>query len=343
MNLKDEALVGQDLGIYKIEKYLERGAFGDVHLAKNTETEEQVVIKIVDKRKAIGSQRKKAVLDELNVLKVLHPAIIELKDFFVTKDYLVLVMEYCAGGDLFGLVVQENGIPEERCKPIFKQILEGLEYLHKLNIIHRDIKLENILLKDKETDTIKITDFGMSRIVSRVHLATTQCGTTEYTAPEVFGAKPYGYECDCWSLGILLYDMLSTDTPFQNIDQIMASEHTGVEFKQEKWKDISENAKDLIRNLLCFDPDKRYTIQQALNSKWFQSDYASPQTYVSPKLSSISKPIVEKEKKDSNEEIAPAQSPSLLSSPHGKKRSYPTPQFGMSLRKHIKVKHPIDV
>lgn len=315
-------VVGETLGDYQITKFLEKGAFGDVHMAKNVNTGEVVVIKIVDKRKAIGSQRKKAVLDELNVLKVKHPAVIELKDFFVTKDYLVLVMEYCKGGDLFGLVVKLKGIPEQRAKFIFKQILEGIHYLHKLNIIHRDIKLENILLKEKDTDEVKITDFGMSRIVSRVHLATTQCGTTEYTAPEVFLMKPYGYACDCWSLGILLYDMLSTDTPFHSVDDIVASEHTGIPFTQDVWDTISDAGKEMIMKLLCFDTDKRWGCEEALQSDWFKTDIASPDSSVPPATDPLSSPL----------------SPSFLSSP--KKRPAP---FKMSLRKNLKIKHPYDV
>eukprot|EP00026_Physarum_polycephalum_P011036 Phypoly_transcript_11229.p1 GENE.Phypoly_transcript_11229~~Phypoly_transcript_11229.p1 ORF type:complete len:386 (+),score=53.36 Phypoly_transcript_11229:133-1158(+) len=315
-------VVGETVGDYQITKFLEKGAFGDVHIAKNIHTGEVVVIKIVDKRKAIGSQRKKAVLDELNVLKVKHPAVIELKDFFVTKDYLVLVMEYCSGGDLFGLVVKLKGIPEQRAKHIFKQILEGINYLHKLNIIHRDIKLENILLKEPDTDQVKITDFGMSRIVSRVHLATTQCGTTEYTAPEVFLMKPYGYACDCWSLGILLYDMLSTDTPFHSVDEIIASEDTGVPFTEDVWDEISEAGHEMVTNLLCFDPDKRWNCEDALQSDWFKTDIASPDSTAN----------------NTNTSESANTDPSSISSP--KKRPAP---FKMSLRKNLKVKHPYDV
>lgn len=287
-------------------------------------TNETVVIKIVDKRKAIGSKRKKAVLDELNMLKVKHPAIIELKDFFVTKDYLVLVLEFCAGGDLFARVTEKRGLREVEAKCIFKQILEGINYLHKLNIIHRDIKLENILIKEKGGDDIKISDFGMSRIVSRVHLATTQCGTTEYTAPEVFLMKPYGTACDCWSLGILLYDMLSQETPFRDVDDIILSEKTGVPFVQPVWSSISEEAKDLITSLLCFDPDERWGCEQALQAPWFDTIDNS----------------------DSSVEPAELRSPKSISSPTtgtSKKRpNHPVP-FKMNLRKNIKVKHPYNV
>lgn len=316
-------VIGETVGDYQIIKFLEKGAFGDVHVAKSNITGETVVIKIVDKRKAIGSQRKKAVMDELNVLKVKHPAVIELKDFFVTKDYLVLVLEYCKGGDLFGLVVKEKGIPEQRAKNIFRQILEGINYLHKLNIIHRDIKLENILLKEADTDEVKITDFGMSRIVSRKHLATTQCGTTEYTAPEVFLMKPYGYECDCWSLGILLYDMLCTDTPFHSVDEIIASEDTGVPFVHDIWDTISDSGKEMVTKLLSYDPETRWNCEAALQSAWFKSDISSPDTNDNNNST---------ENNNNNTELANITSP--------KKRPAP---FKMSLRKHLKVKHPYDV
>jgi len=334
---------GEILGKYQIMQYIEKGSFGDVHLAKNLETGEQVAIKIVDKRKAIGSgsKRKKVVMDELVILRVKHHAIIELKDFFVTKDYLVLVMEYCSGGDLFTLAMQENPVPEHRARYIFRQILEGIQHLHKLNIIHRDIKLENILLKEKGTDEVKITDFGMSRIISRVNLATTQCGTMEYTAPEVFKFQPYGRECDYWSLGILLFDLLSTELPFNTVEEIVGCEHHPINFNSSKWDHISDAGKELVRNLLVYNPDERWTIEQALQCTWIkQLDAESATVDVVP---------------DTNVDATENKSPlhtttsSLTSNGHGtpKKRSPPqspsTPSFGMALRKRIKVKQPYDV
>jgi serine/threonine protein kinase len=327
----------QTLGKYQVVQYIEKGSFGDVHLAKDMETGEQVAIKIVDKRKAIGSgsKRKKVVLDELNILKVKHPAIIELKDFFVTKDYLVLSMEYCEGGDLFTLTMKENPIAESRARYMFKQILEGIQHLHKLNIIHRDIKLENILLKDKGSDEIKITDFGMSRIISRVNLATTQCGTLEYTAPEVFKFQPYGRECDYWSLGILLYDLLTSVLPFNSVEEIVGCEHTPIPFDPVKWGHVSESAKELVRNLLVYNPDGRWTIEQALQCAWIkQLDGETPTTvYAVP---------------DTSVDLAPTTttttSPSTTPTTPTKKRDVASPpSFGMSLRKRIKVKQPYDV
>jgi len=362
---------GEMLGKYKIMQYIEKGSFGDVHLAANTETGESVAIKIVDKRKAIGvgsKRKKKVVLDELNILRVKHPAIIELKDFFVTKDYLVLVMEYCGGGDLFTLVARDP-IPEKRAKYIFKQILEGIGHLHKINIIHRDIKLENILLKEKGSDEIKITDFGMSRIVSRANLATTQCGTVEYSAPEVFKFQPYGRECDYWSLGILLYDLLSSELPFNSLDEIVGCEAKPIAFTSPKWDTISEQAKDLIRNLVVYNPDGRWTIDQALQSDWIKdihtsntvNDVTSPssatlptaaQSLIEPKQPEIlqlpqtpprPQPQNINTNGHSNENENGTRNGNGNSKKHKRQEVSSPSSFGMSLRKRIKVKQPYDV
>lgn len=335
---------GQILGKYQVVQYIEKGSFGDVHLARDMETGEQVAIKIVDKRKAIGSgsTRKKVVLDELNILKVKHPSIIELKDFFVTKDYLVLCMEYCAGGDLFTLTIKENPLPEARAGYIFKQILEGILHLHKLNIIHRDIKLENILLTEKGKDEIKITDFGMSRIISRVNLATTQCGTLEYTAPEVFKFQPYGRECDYWSLGILLFDLLSSELPYTTVEEIVGSEHTPINLSSPKWERVSDAAKELVRNLLVYNPDARWTIEQALQSTWirqFEVDNphigAVPDTTVDAHITTTTT--------SSATSSSSASSPLTPTTPTKKREVASPPSFGMSLRKRIKVKQPFDM
>lgn len=328
---------GQILGKYQVVQYIERGSFGDVHLARDMETGEQVAIKIVDKRKAIGSgsKRKKVVLDELNILKVKHPSIIELKDFFVTKDYLVLCMEYCAGGDLFTLTMKENPIPESRARYIFKQILEGILHLHKLNIIHRDIKLENILLKEKGKDEIKITDFGMSRIISRVNLATTQCGTLEYTAPEVFKFQPYGRECDYWSLGILLFDLLSSELPYNAVEDIVGSEHTPIKFDTPKWESVSDAAKELVRNLLVYNPDTRWTIEQALQSVWIRQLDAE-----NPNIDAVPDTTIETHTTISS---SSSSSPITPTTPTKKRDVASPPSFGMSLRKRIKVKQPFDM
>jgi len=328
---------GQVLGKYQVVQYIEKGSFGDVHLAKDTETGEQVAIKIVDKRKAIGSgsKRKKVVLDELNILKVKHPSIIELKDFFVTKDYLVLSMEYCAGGDLFTLAMKETPIAESRARYIFKQIFEGIQHLHKLNIIHRDIKLENILMKEKGSDEIKITDFGMSRIISRVNLATTQCGTLEYTAPEVFKFQPYGRECDYWSLGILLYDLLSSELPYDSVEEIVGCEKTPLHFEPSKWDHVSEQAKELVRNLLVYNPDTRWTIEQALQCAWIrQLNFESPVVDAVPDTTVDPSP---------SPTTSPSPSTSTPTTPTKKRDIDTPPSFGMALRKRIKVKQPYDV
>jgi len=170
-------------------------------------------------------------------------------------------------------------LTEEKAKEIYHQILDAIHYLHNQNIAHRDIKPENILLKSKDCDIIKITDFGLSRAIGDGSIAKTLCGTALYLAPEVMlgnRTEGYGLEVDMWSMGVVLYFMLSGTLPFDEskaniFESVRKAEY---DFPSPTWDGISEVAKDLIKCLLVVDPTKRYTAAVALNHPWFtKSDF----------------------------------------------------------------------
>lgn len=269
------------LSKYKLGFILGEGAFSEVFLATSIENGDKVAIKRIHKltKDDLWTTRKGAQKEELRLLALLnHPKIIKLRECFETRDKLYIVQEYCAGGNLSDLIrreKKEGGLSEDRVKNIFIQLLQAVNYLHSLNIVHRDIKSENVLLKERYTDDIRLLDFGLSRLMPRAELLMTSVGTLDYKAPEVCLRKPYGAACDCWSLGVVLYEMLSGELPclFTSDESVVAFANNGVDFSQgNKWNDVSEEAKDLIRHLLVLEPEKRYTCAEALSCEWLSSD-----------------------------------------------------------------------
>jgi len=261
------------LNKYDWDLILGEGAYSEVFLAVHRQSGEQVAIKRVNKlaKGDMWTRRKGAQKEEIRVLMLLnHPKIIKLREFFETRDRLYIVQEYCAGGNLYDLVRKEKGLNETRAKHIFIQLLQAVKHLHASNIIHRDIKSENVLLKDKFTDDVRLLDFGLSRMMPRAELLMTSVGTLDYKAPEVCLCRAYGSACDCWSLGVVLFEMLSGELPcvFTSDESVVDFAKDGVQFSSKKWAHISESAKDLIRHLLVFEPEKRYSCDEALASQW---------------------------------------------------------------------------
>lgn len=220
---------------------------------------------------------------ELDILKhVQHPNILTLEDSFCTVNALVLITERANGGDLFDAIHQHHNYDEIAARKIFRQLLEAIKYLHEeANVIHRDLKPENILLMDRSDDcaNVRICDFGVSKmwdaslndrssnsVVRRVkpQLRThTVTGTPGYQAPEILNKfKGYGTEVDLWSLGIILYTMLSGHLP-----STIPPEMKGQD--EEVWSHVSEEAKNLVRRLLSPVASRRPTASEALNSPWF--------------------------------------------------------------------------
>jgi len=267
------------LSKYKFGFLLGEGAYSEVFLGTSTETGDKVAIKRIHKlaKDDLWTKRKGAQKDEIKLLMLLnHPKIIKLKEFFETRDKLYLVQEFCAGGNLSDMIRRERkagGWTESRIKNIFIQLLQALSYLHSQNIVHRDIKTENILLKERYTDDVRLLDFGLSRLMPRTELLMTSVGTLDYKAPEICMRKPYGAACDLWSLGVVLYEMLSGELPslFESDESVVAYANSGVSFSGNIWNNVSESAKDLLEHLLVLEPEKRYTCEEALSCKWLSS------------------------------------------------------------------------
>jgi calcium-dependent protein kinase len=263
---------------YKILSKLGSGSFGNVYLAQNRYTKEKVAMKIIKKaNKDLLSDGE--IKDEIDILKTLeHPDIVRIIESFNTKDSYVLVTEYCEGGELYDQV--KNQLSETQIAVIFKQLLSGLAYLHSNNIVHRDLKLENILIQEieksktngEELFNIKIIDFGTARIFSNKKKPQSIVGSSYYIAPEVL-RQNYNKECDLWSVGVILYMFIVGHAPFDGCDdeEITGNIQRGVYKKDERrWKKASKEVKDLIQKLLIYNPKKRLTALEALKHPWFK-------------------------------------------------------------------------
>lgn len=241
--------------------------------------------------------KKARILYETNILKKLnHKNIVQIYETFETFDYLLIIMEYISCGDLISYVRKRSKLPEIIAKYIFKQLIEGIEYIHSNNIVHRDIKLDNILIDINSN--IKICDFGVSKVVDDKNLIYDKCGTPSYIAPEILNNNGYEpFPVDIWSAGVVLYTMLTGTLPFKanNIKDlhklIIKGKYLSIEDYNKNclssfscysslnnnntiYKNsikISNDAENLIKLMLEVDPKKRITISQILNHPWVKS------------------------------------------------------------------------
>ena len=201
------------IGKYKLLKTIGKGNFAKVKLARHTSTGMDVAIKIIDKT-ALNQSSLQKLFREVRIMKQLdHPNIVKLYQVMETETTLFLVMEYASGGEVFDYLVAHGRMKEKEARAKFRQIVSAVQYLHSKNIIHRDLKAENLLLDSAMN--IKIADFGFSNNFSPGNKLDTFCGSPPYAAPELFQGKKYdGPEVDVWSLGVILYTLVSGSLPF---------------------------------------------------------------------------------------------------------------------------------
>lgn len=212
---KTKELPPTNLEYYKFVKLIGKGAFGKVTLGIHKLTGKYVAIKTIDKTLIQDDYSRWKVLQEVHLLKkIWHSNIIRLLEVFESQKHLLMVMEYAGGGDLLKFLKERGPMKESDAKFVFKQIVYGLSHIHCWSVLHRDIKLDNILL-DCVTG-VKICDFGVSKIMKKGVLVNESCGTPAYLAPEIVKEEGYwGFSVDVWSLGVLLYAMLQGTVPFK--------------------------------------------------------------------------------------------------------------------------------
>jgi len=265
---------------YSIHNELGRGTFSVVYEATHKQTGVKFALKFIDK-KYVDKEDLVLLSREIEIMKrVSHPNVLYLKEMFETPNQISLVLELVAGGELFFKIVERGSYSEKDASAIVKQIAEGVRYLHSANICHRDLKPENLLVALEDgKETIKIADFGLSKIFSSEVFLETSCGTPDYAAPEVLtGESAYDNSVDLWSIGVITYVLLCGYPPFY------ASSHPALfekiincnySFPDPEWGFISEVAKDFIRNLLVLNPKSRLTAQQCMEHPFLRGEGGS--------------------------------------------------------------------
>jgi calcium-dependent protein kinase len=198
---------------------------------------------------------------EIEVLKMCqHPNIIKLLDIFENSDNYFIVIEYMEGKDLFDYIQKRNFLlPETRVKHLVCQLITATRYIHDFGIVHRDLKLENIMMSDVTNNAKpKLVDFGLARIISPNETANEPFGTLGYVAPEVLKKKPYSFSCDVWSIGCIMHALLTGSLPFDHESQretIRMTLEDVLKLDDPCWVTISSVCKDLVLKMLAKDSD----------------------------------------------------------------------------------------
>ncbi|OMJ95641.1 hypothetical protein SteCoe_887 [Stentor coeruleus] len=268
------------LDVYTFNSLIGEGTYGQVHLATHKLTNQQRAIKIVNKRNIKSSELKNKFINEISVLKMLdHPNIIKLYEFFEDDNSYYLVTDYLSGGELLDYILKNKVLSEKNTAKYIKQALESVAYLHSKNIVHRDIKLENLMLESNEPNALlKLIDFGTSIISSPFKKLKTYKGTISYLSPEVF-ENEYNEKCDLWSIGVIMYILLSGKMPFGGRDEgeiIRCITKGSFNIKGREWIKISPQATDLLKKLLNPNPKLRISASAALSHPWFTANIQEP-------------------------------------------------------------------
>ncbi|KAH8268074.1 hypothetical protein KR018_012455 [Drosophila ironensis] len=266
----------QDMGqLYQIfpDEVLGSGQFGVVYGGVHKKTQREVAIKVIDKLR-FPTKQEAQLKNEVAILQnISHCGVVNLERMFETPERIFVVMEKLKGDMLEMILSHSRGRLSERVtKFLITQILIALKYLHSQNIVHCDLKPENVLLSsDAEFPQVKLCDFGYARIIGEKSFRRSVVGTPAYLAPEVLRNKGYNRSLDMWSVGVIIYVSLSGTFPFNEEEDINDQiQNAAFMYPPNPWKEISSNAIDLINNLLQVKQRKRYTVDKSLQHYWLQ-------------------------------------------------------------------------
>ncbi|XP_067277753.1 MAP/microtubule affinity-regulating kinase 3a isoform X2 [Pseudorasbora parva] len=259
------------VGNYRLLKTIGKGNFAKVKLARHILTGSEVAIKMIDKTQLNPTSLQK-LSREVTIMKNLnHPNIVKLFEVIETEKTLFLVMEYASGGEVFDYLVAHGRMKEKEARAKFRQIVSAVQYCHQKHIVHRDLKAENLLL-DADMN-IKIADFGFSNEFMVGNKLDTFCGSPPYAAPELFQGKKYdGPEVDVWSLGVILYTLVSGSLPFdgQNLKELRERVLRG---KYRIPFYMSTDCENLLKRFLVLNPAKRGTLEQIMKERWINAGF----------------------------------------------------------------------
>ncbi|XP_058511558.1 ribosomal protein S6 kinase alpha-5 isoform X2 [Ochotona princeps] len=260
------------------DKPLGEGSFSICRKCVHKKSNQEFAVKIISKRMEANTQK------EITALKLCegHPNIVKLHEVFHDQIHTFLVMELLNGGELFERIKKKKHFSETEASYIMRKLVSAVSHMHDVGVVHRDLKPENLLFTDENDNLeIKVIDFGFARLKPPDNQPLkTPCFTLHYAAPELLSHNGYDESCDLWSLGVILYTMLSGQVPFQSHDrsltctsavEIMKKIKKGdFSFEGEAWKNVSQEAKDLIQGLLTVDPNKRLKMSGLRYNEWLQ-------------------------------------------------------------------------
>ncbi|TKX22309.1 protein kinase-like protein 6 [Elsinoe australis] len=273
-------------GVWELGKTIGAGSMGKVKLARHRETHEQVAVKIIprqstddhktaaEKERADHSKEVRTSREAAIVTLVDHPYICGMKDYVKTKYHWYMLFEYVNGGQMLDYIISHGRLKEKQARKFGRQIASALDYCHRNNIVHRDLKIENILIS--KTGDIKIIDFGLSNTFTPKGHLKTFCGSLYFAAPELLQAKQYtGPEVDVWSFGIVLYVLVCGKVPFD--DQSMPQLHAKIKkghVEYPPW--LTNECRSLIARMLQTDPNQRATMSEIMCHPWMTKGFGGP-------------------------------------------------------------------
>lgn len=280
---------------YDISHELGKGSFATVMKAISRATGQWYAIKMIQESRIrrvaaqehsrnIDKEQKDSVfIREISILETLdHVNICQLKEVFREGDNIDLVLEYVDGGDLLEFILKNNGLDEPMATHITRQICEALAYIHGKGIAHRDLKPENVLLTSDNPPIVKVADFGLAKVVDSLTFLKTMCGTPSYLAPEVVtqnNEEGYSHLVDSWSVGVIVFCMLTSSTPFiegeAHRDMKVRVAERVIDWGALDSAGVSDLAKDFVRQLLEYDPLKRLSLTAARGHPWLNQNYGS--------------------------------------------------------------------
>jgi len=264
---------------YQLNEKLNEGAFGVVFKGRHRETDKVVAVKSVN-RKNLSARDEADIFSEVALMaNIDHPHIVKVIDFFEERGHFLMVLEYLEGGDMHDHIKKKKLYNEEEAKQFCKILVETIHYCHSKSIAHLDLKSDNLVLsRSGDEASVKLIDFGFAQRVSGRNCLARRCGTPYFIAPEIIEERMYDERADNWSMGVLMYLFLSGCLPFtgENKKEVFEKISSGkVEFNDSNWANVSQEAKDLVNNLLDTNPDTRWTAKSALSSSWFNNQCES--------------------------------------------------------------------
>ncbi|XP_027365395.1 calcium-dependent protein kinase 26-like [Abrus precatorius] len=281
-NLKDRYILGEQLGW---------GQFGVIRACSDKLTGEVLACKSISKDRLVTSDDLQSVKLEIEIMARLsgHPNVVDLKAVYEEENFVHLVMELCAGGELFHLLEKHGRFSESEARVLFRHLMQMVLYCHENGVVHRDLKPENILLATRSSSSpIKLADFGLATYIKPGESLHGLVGSPFYIAPEVL-AGAYNQAADVWSAGVILYILLSGMPPFwgKTKSQIFeAVKAADLRFPSDPWDLISESAQNLIRGMLCTESSKRLTAQGVLDHCWMESNQTNTEQLSEHKIRS---------------------------------------------------------